>query len=422
MLCVVEPDKLDEVHAVCEKWEVRSTAIGVVTDSRRMRVLVGDEVVGDLPVEVLVDECPAYDLEPAEPSEPVYEAPPARIDSGLGASETLRALLSSSNIASKRWAYEQYDTLVGSRTAVRAGAGDAAVLTLEPDGGTGAIAVAIDGNGRRVACDPYRGAAEAVLECAQNLACAGAEPLGLTNCLNFGNPEKPHIAWQLSRAIDGIGDACRALGVPVTGGNVSLYNEGLEGPIYPTPVIGMVGKLADPAKVPGLAFRDEGDAVFLIGPFAPALAGSELEKLRGRLADGLPGVDLATQARALAAVRELASAGVISSIHDISDGGLATALAESAAAGGVGAQVEVTGVPGGSDDARLFGEGPGGWIVSAPVSAIEKIEQIAGEAGIVRLGEVGGDRLVVAASGATLDEPVADLRDALESGVADRLR
>jgi adenylate cyclase len=173
--------------------------------------------------------------------------------------------------------------------------------SVQPSGG--AIAVSIDGNGRRVAVDPYRGAVEAVLECSANLACVGAEPLGLTNCLNFGNPEKPHIAWQLTRAVAGLGDACRALGVPVVGGNVSLYNEGGEGPIYPTPIVGMVGRLPDAAAAPRIGFGEEGHAIALVGPFEPALEGSELEKLRGRLGRGLPPVDLALQAEALVSLR-----------------------------------------------------------------------------------------------------------------------
>ena len=164
--------------------------------------------------------------------------------------------------------------------------------------------MSIDGNGRRVACDPYTGTVEAVLECAANLACVGAEPLGLTNCLNFGNPEKPHIAWQLKESVRGLGDACRALGIPVVGGNVSLYNEGTEGPIYPTPVVGMVGLLPDPARVPGLGFAREGDAVALVGPFRPVVWGSEIEKLSGGLANRLPPVDLDAQRAALELVRE----------------------------------------------------------------------------------------------------------------------
>ena len=256
--------------AVCARWEVDGTAIGEVTATRRLRVFDGDELVGDMPVTALVDECPAYDLEPAEPATPLYPAPPAVLTSDDPA-EILVGLLGSSNVASRKWAFEQYDSIVGSRTVRRPGvgrrrgaaaavaaSGDAADRSLYPvsdgDGARPAIAVAIDGNGRRVAADPYRGAVEAVLECSANLACVGAEPLGLTNCLNFGNPEKPHIAWQFTRAIAGLGDACRGFGIPVVGGNVSLYNEGGEGPIYPTPVVGLVGELPDarragPARV-----------------------------------------------------------------------------------------------------------------------------------------------------------------------------
>ncbi|HEY7630806.1 MAG TPA: phosphoribosylformylglycinamidine synthase subunit PurL, partial [Thermoleophilaceae bacterium] len=276
MLCVVEPAQLDAVLTLCEKWEVRATPIGEVTDTRRLRVFSGDELVGDMPVEALVDDCPLYDLEPEKPSSPVYSPPPRQLADDASAEHTLLALLRSSNVTSKRWAFEQYDSIVGSRTVRRPEVADAAVLTLAPDGGSRALGVSIDGNGRRVACDPYAGAVEAVLECASNLACVGAEPLGLTNCLNFGNPEKPHIAWQLTQAVQGLADACEALGVPVVGGNVSLYNEGGEGPIYPTPVVGMVGELPDPSKAAGVGFREEGDQIALLGPFRPSLAGSEL--------------------------------------------------------------------------------------------------------------------------------------------------
>src|SRR5581483_1352967 len=217
-------------------------------------------------------------------------------------------LLASPTIASKRWAFEQYDSIVGSRTAQRPGDADAAVLAIwEADV---ALATSIDGNGRRVACDPYVGTVEAVLECAQNLACVGAEPLGLTNCLNFGNPEKPHVAWQLERSVTALADACRALGVPVVGGNVSLYNETESGPIYPTPVVGMVGELPDPDAVPGLAI-DEGDAIALVGDPAASLAGSELAKLRGELGPGLPEIDLEAARRTLRFVHEAARAGTL---------------------------------------------------------------------------------------------------------------
>jgi phosphoribosylformylglycinamidine synthase len=313
-------------------------------------------------------------------------------------------------VASKRFVFEQYDSIVGSRTARRPQAADAAVLSLEPDGGSGAIAVSIDGNGRRVACDPYVGAVEAVLECARNLSCVGAEPLGLTNCLNFGNPEKPHIAWQLTRAVAGLRDACLALGVPVVGGNVSLYNEGPDGPIYPTPVVGMVGKLPDPAAAPGIGFAEAGDAIALVGPFRPSLVGSELEKLRGELADGLPEIDLTAQADALAALRGAIRHGGIRSAHDVSEGGLAVAVAESCIEGGIGARVDLSEVGG---DA-LFGEGPGGVIVSGPRGMVERMS------GARVIGEVGGDVVSLTETAGTLKIRLAEARELWLSALGGR--
>src|SRR5215216_4499483 len=263
MLCVCEPARLDEVLAVCARWEVHGTAIGEVTDTGAMRIFRGDELVGDMPVAALVDDCPVYELAPQRPTVALYDAPAASLARGGSVHEALVALLASPNLASRRPLFEQYDWIVQSRTVRRPEEADAAVLAL-PDGG--GLGVSIDGNGRRVAADPYQGTIAAMLECAANLACVGAEPLGVTNNLNFGNPEKPHIAWQLSEAVRGLGDACRALGVPVTGGNVSLYNESPTGPIYPTPVIGMVGRLPDPETCAGEPWQD-GDWIALAGPF-----------------------------------------------------------------------------------------------------------------------------------------------------------
>jgi phosphoribosylformylglycinamidine synthase subunit PurL len=419
MLCVVEPERLDAVLALCRKWEVRATPIGEVTDTRRLRVFAGEELVGDMPVEALVDDCPLYDLEPAKPSEPIYPPPPRVLADDAAPGQTLLALLGSSNVASKRWAFEQYDSIVGSRTVRRPEAADAAVLTLAPDGGSRSLGVSIDGNGRRVACDPYAGAVEAVLECASNLACVGAEPLGLTNCLNFGNPEKPHIAWQLTQAVQGLADACEALGVPVVGGNVSLYNEGGEGPIYPTPVVGMVGELPDPARAAGVAFREEGEQIALLGPFSPSLAGSELEKLRGGLSEGLPAADLALHANHLARVREAVRGGSVSSAHDVSEGGLACALAECCIAGGLGARVHLAPLlarlgDAAPPDVALFGEGPGGVVVSGTLEAIEGLAENAGADWLIRLGEVGGDALELTAGIARLSLPVEEAKTAYE--------
>ena len=414
MLCVVEPDRLDEVLAVCNKWDVRATAIGTVTDTRRLHVLAGGEIVGDMPVEALVDDCPVYDLEPAEPREPVYPAPAPKLDGGESPADILLALLASPNIASKRWAFEQYDWIVGSRTTRRPEEADAAVLMLEADGGTGAIAVSIDGNGRRVACDPYTGAVEAVLECAWNLACVGAEPLGLTNCLNFGNPEKPHIAWQLTRAVEGLRDACLAVRAPVVGGNVSLYNEGGSGPIYPTPVVGMVGKLPDPTTVPWSGFREPGHAIALVGAFEPSHAGSELEKLEGKISTELPEIDLDRHAAALDAVREAVRSGSVSTAHDISDGGLACALAECAIATGIGAEVEL------GEDFPLFGEGPGGVLLAGPRDAIEELAESLQPCGFQVIGETGGDRVDIKAGVATLSVPVAAAQEAHSGSLPSR--
>jgi phosphoribosylformylglycinamidine synthase subunit PurL len=404
MLCVVEPGRLAELYEVCERWDVRATPIGSVTDTRRLRVFAGGEPVGDMPVEALVDDCPLYDLAPEPPARSLYPDPPARLDDGADAKATLLALLESPNVASKRWVFEQYDPIVQSRTVRRPGAADAAVLMLANDGGNGAIAVSIDGNGRRVACDPYTGAAEAVLECARNLACVGAEPLGLTNCLNFGNPEKPHIAWQLTRAVEGLRDACLALGVPVVGGNVSLYNEGGGGPIYPTPIVGMVGKLPRPDLAPGIGFAEDGHAVAVVGPFEPAPEGSELEKLQGRLAASLPRLDLSVQAAALAELRATVRRGGLATVHDISDGGLGCALAECCIEGDRGAHVELA-----DTSARaLFGEGPGAALIAGPP------EVVAAVPGATVIGEVGGAALVVEGA---LSVSLTGLRAAYEGAI-----
>ena len=324
--------------------------------------------------------------------------------------------MASPNLASRRPLFEQYDSIVGSRTVRRPEQADAAVLQLAPDGGSGGIAVAIDGNGRRVACDPYTGTVEAVLECASNLACVGAEPLGLTNCLNFGNPEKPHVAWQLERSVAGMADALRALEVPVVGGNVSLYNESGDGPIYPTPVVGMVGKLPDVERSASLAFAEEGHAVAVCGELQPHLPGGELAKLRGQeLPTELPAVDVAKVRAAQEAVRDAVRAGELASAHDIAGGGLLVAVAESCLAGGIGATLDLaTGDP----LLHLFGEGPGGFVVSGPREVLERLAQ---RTPLDVVGTVGGDELAVTAAGEQLSVSLAELSErvaALEGAFA----
>jgi phosphoribosylformylglycinamidine synthase subunit PurL len=388
MLCVVEPARVDEVLALCQRWEVRATTIGDVTDSGRVRVLQDGAVVGEMAAESLVDRCPIYDLEPARPDVPLYAAPDRTLPDDADLDATLVALLRSPNIASRRPLFQQYDCLVGSRTARRPEEADAAVLAL-PNGA--AIGISIDCNGRRVAADPRRGTLEAVLECAANLACVGAEPLGLSDCLNFGNPEKPHVAWQLTEAVEGLAEGCRALGIPVVGGNVSLYNEAAEGPIYPTPVVGLVGLVSDPQRSGRLGFAAEGDAIALVGPFAPSLAASELAKLRGEaLPEELAEIDAAAVRATQEAVRDAVRSGTLSTAHDIAEGGLAVALAECCLAGGIGAEVALD--PDGDALGALFGEGVGGFVVAGGGDALSALAR---RAPVARLGRVGGDALRV---------------------------
>jgi phosphoribosylformylglycinamidine synthase subunit PurL len=414
MLCVVEPDKVAAVLAVCEHWDILATAIGSVTEQPRFRILIGDEVIGELPVPLLVDDCPLYDLEPQAPTAPLYAGGDQRIATDAAPADTLLALLASANISSRRPIFEQYDPVVQSRTVRRPEQADAAVLALpvlDVDSGAAgapvpAIAISIDGNGRRVAVDPRAGAAEAVYECAANLACVGATPLGLTNCLNFGNPEKPHVAWQLSEAIDGLAQACRDLEVPVVGGNVSLYNESPDGPILPTPVVGMVGKLPDARRAAFLGFANDGHKIALVGGFNPSRDGSELAKLHGRAPAGaLPEKDVAEIRATHQQVRDGVNSGVFLSAHDIAEGGIAVALAECVISCGLGARVEL---PDGLD---LFGEDFGtAFIVSGTAEDL---------AGLEIIGEVGGDALEI---GGVLDLPISGLTEAHASGLADLLR
>ncbi len=412
MLCVVAPARVPDVLALCERFEIHGTAIGAVTDTRRMRVFDGAELVGDMPVRALVDDCPLYDLAPARSATPIYPPPRATLDSDACAHECLLALLASPNIASRRPLFEHYDAIVQSRTVRRPEQADAAVLAL-PAGG--ALAVSIDCNGRRVAADPYRGTIEAALECASNLACVGAEPLGTTNNLNFGNPEKPHVAWQLTESVRGLGEACRALQAPIVGGNVSLYNETAAGPIYPTPVVGMVGRLPDARNAGRLGFARAGDTIALVGPFAPSLHASELSKLHGHaLPDALGEIDIAAVRSAQFAVRGAVRVGGLSSAHDIAEGGLAIALAECCLAGGLGAEVRLDafGDRDGEDDDPLrvlFGEGPGGFIVSGIPTGVRAL----GRRTRVRvIGTVAADALRIEFGDLSFSATTGELADA----------
>jgi phosphoribosylformylglycinamidine synthase subunit PurL len=389
MVAVVTPDRLDAVEAVCRRWELHSTAIGEVTDSGELRAFFEGEEVGAIPVALLTEKTPRYAVETAARTPaPALELEPAPV----GRDELL-ALLGSENIRSRRSVFERYDHLVGSRTVRRPGL-DAAVLRLRPS--LRGIAVSLDGPGRAAVLDPRTAGARAVFEAARNVACAGGRPLAITDCLNFGSPEKPETAWELAEAIEGMSLACEALGVPVVSGNVSLYNETDGRAIPPTPAVGCVGLVADVRSVP-TAWR-EGDVVFLAGGDPLALDGSEYQALfLGGPAGRPPLPDYGAEASLVQFLWR--SAPVLSAAHDVSDGGLAVALAELALYSGIGAKVEIE-----PKATAWFGEGAGAAVVTC---APDRVDALAGLE-LRRFGVVGGTRL--------LGVPLDELRNAYEGG------
>jgi phosphoribosylformylglycinamidine synthase len=404
MLVVVTPEHADEALQICERWGLTAAAIGEVTTTGRLEVVEGGDVVADVPAASLGDG-PVYDRPFTEPvrldvsDEPVDEPPP-------DPAEAIGLLIGSPNVASKRWVWEQYDHEVMLGTVVGPGH-DAAVLRMT--GTASRLAVTVDGNGRWCQIDPYLGAQHAVAEAARNVATVGAEPVAITNNLNFGSPERPEVMWQFVRAVEGMAEACRALGTPVTGGNVSFYNETGGVPIDPTPIVGMIGVLAPGIAAPTLGFRNEGDAVLLLGSTANELGGSEYVRtvLRRPRSSTIPALDLEREAAVGRAVRRAIASGLLSSAHDCSEGGLAVTLAEASIGGGVGAEVEPE--PGLALHDWLFSESASRILVSAPQSALPELQRIAEDEHVplARLGTVGGDALSVAGS---LSIPVAELR------------
>jgi phosphoribosylformylglycinamidine synthase len=384
MVAVIRPQMLEAVEALCDRWELHHAVIGTVTDSGLLRALWDGDVVGEIPARFLTDECPRYRLEPR----PRAVAEPVPLPDGPAPARALVELLGSPNVRSRAPIYRRYDHLVGSRTVRRPGL-DAAVLRLRP--GLRGLAVSLDGQGRIARLDPRTGGSLAVLEAARNVACAGGEPLGLTDCLNFGNPEKPEVAWELTEAIEGMALACEALGVPIVSGNVSLYNETDGRSIHPTPVVGCVGLVADVRAVPG-AWR-EGDVILLAGASPVSLAGSEYQARYGSVGGSPARLDLAAEAALVEFLWRAAPS--CSLVHDVSEGGLAVCLAEAAVHSGVGASVELP------DDPRAwFGEGGGQAVLAV---APERVDRLGGVP-LRRLGVVGGDGL--------LGIPVGELRQA----------
>ncbi len=429
MLVIAKAGHEDAVRQLFERWGLHSEVIGHVMDERVIRVREGEQVVAEVPTALLTDEVPSYVREGVAPAElaELWRFDSATLAADLPApAEALVRLLASPDLCSRESVYRTYDTMVGTNTRVGPGS-DAAVLRVrdEQDRDTGkSIAVCTDGNGRLTYLDPFNGGALAVAEAARNVVCSGAVPLALTNCLNFGNPEKPEIYYQLAQAIDGMAAAARALETPVISGNVSLYNESFGQAIYPTPVVGMVGLIERGTPTPS-AFQTEGDVVALLGDWSadPAdLGGSTyLAALRGIVAGRPPQLDLERESAVQQLTLALISAGLIRSAHDCSDGGLAVALAECCAWSGRGLRGEAalaSGVTGDTlaTNALLFGEAPSRIVVSVPVERWDEVALLAQDAGVTatRLGTVDGDRLILPG---LLDVQITELHDAWHHGL-----
>ncbi|HLI56734.1 MAG TPA: phosphoribosylformylglycinamidine synthase subunit PurL [Actinomycetota bacterium] len=412
MLIVVTPEDAEEALATCRRWGLEAAAIGEVTDTGRLEVYHRGVLAADVPAASLGDG-PVYD----RPARKVSRAdPPAGL--GLEAPDDLAsavlALVGDPTLCSKRWVWEQYDHQVMLGTVAGPGH-DAAVLRLP--GSTTRIAVTADGNGRWCAADPYLGTCHAVAEAARNLSAVGAEPIGITNCMNFGSPERPEVMGDFAESIRGMSHACLALGTPVTGGNVSFYNEHAGASIDPTPIIGMVGIVAE-AGPPALGFQTAGDLVALLGTTRPDLAGSEyLRMTTGRPGreSGLPALDLDFEAALGRVARSAIGRRLLTSAHDCSSGGLAAALAEACLDAGVGATVEPERGPDGPMAAHvwLFAETAGRILVSLAASDLPALGAVAAAEGVplTVLGVAGGDALAV---GETLSLPVGELRRAYE--------
>ncbi|MEO8274094.1 MAG: phosphoribosylformylglycinamidine synthase subunit PurL, partial [Chloroflexota bacterium] len=439
MLAIVRPDRLDAVVAVCAKWNLPCAVIGVVTDDGDITIIEGGLEIARVPAAALTSDAIVHDRLAAPPERrrlaPAPGAPLAASDQlperGMDPGAVLVALLGSANLASRRAVFEQYDSTVQAATAAGPTSGGAAVIRVT--GTSKALVAATDGNAGVSAADPWLGAAMSVAEATRNVAITGARPLGVTNCLNYGDPTKPDAFWQLSEGVRGLRDACLALGLPVTGGNVSLYNESARGRIAPTPQIGVVGLLEDVATALRPAFRAAGDAIVHVGASGPGLEGSEYARIAGVAPeDGPPALDLGVERQLQAFVREAAARGLLASAQDVSSGGFAIALAECAMWGGVGARVRLH--VSGSPAVDLFGESPSRLILSAPPRHVPAIELLARQHGlpVEAIGTVGGDRLVVdlAGAGATgsaeergsrvadsIDVPLAELERAWRHGL-----
>ena len=416
MLLVVKQGRKAEVARIFEKWDLHAVQIGTVTQGGHLYVTDHGTLVADVPNRALTDDAPLYHRSMERPTwlDEAQTLSLASLAAPAPAPEVLRRLLASPGVASKRWAYRQYDHMVRTNTLVVPGMG-AGVVRVK--GTTRALALSVDGNGRFVYLDPFVGAQLAVAEAARNVACAGGVPIGATNCLNFGNPERPAVMWQFARAVEGIGAACRAFEIPITGGNVSLYNETDGQSVLPTPVLGVVGVVEHADCVVRRAFRAAGDVVVLLGDSRDELGGSEYLKVEHGLVRGIPpALDLSREAALQRVLTTAAAAGFSRSAHDCSDGGVAVTLAECCFDTGLGAAVDLASVetPAAAfgDVAALFGESASRALVSVRRKQVEAMLALAAAEGVPAavIGEVGGERLRVSLGGRrVLDEPVAEL-------------
>ncbi len=438
MCAAVRPDRWEAVREVCERWGLPVAIIGRVTDDRDIAITSGGHEIARVPAAALTSDAIVHQRvatapphrraapAPGAPAEPVDRLPERGMDPGA----VLLALLGSANLASRRAVFEQYDSTVGADTIAGPGHG-AAVLRVK--GTTKALVATTDGNQSVGALDPYLGAALSVAEATRNVSITGARPLGVTNCLNYGDPTRPEAFWQLQEGVRGLADACQALGVPVTGGNVSLYNEAPSGSIAPTAEIGVVGLLEDVDRLVGPAFQRALDTVVLIGEATPGLAGSAYALLAGVAAeDDPPALDLVREAALQVFIREAIARGLVASAQDVSGGGLAVALAECSMWSSLGANLHLAVAS--SPAVELFGESPTRLVVTATPRHVPALALLARHHGLPvdELGVVGGDRLVIELIGAgatgaaeergsgvadTLDVPVKDLRHAWEHGL-----
>jgi phosphoribosylformylglycinamidine synthase len=424
MLVVAHAGRENEVKAILEKWELEAAVIGYVTDDGMYRVRENGVVVAEIPGEPLVNECPTYIREARESSEiqklRAYDVNSLdHSEADRDATAVLKRLLASPTIASKRWVYNQYDSTVRTNTVVGPG-GDAGVLRIR--GTNKGVAATVDCNGRYVYLNPRRGAQIAVAEAARNLVCVGARPRAITNNLNFGNPLKPEVYFQLREAVAGIGEACTAFDTPVTGGNVSLYNENPRGAIYPTPVIGMVGVIDDITKHVPMSFRQPGDRIVLLGRNTDELGGSEyLKVMHDIVAGDAPQLDLQGERALQEAMIAIAEAGLALSAHDCAEGGLAVALAECAmgAEHSVGADVILEDEIGAA--ALLFGEAQGRIVVSCAPASERELLEIAERHDVPAavIGEVAGDSSfsIRAGAGGGIRTTASELADIHQSAI-----